>query len=94
MLDGIKITVDAHLCEYPCLGQAKRHRKSRINRKWLKRYGVKSGPCPGKCYEIRGMGLLMCPHIKAELDKVTKLQDDPMGGVVIPHFNPLLFSTI
>lgn len=86
MFSGIPISVSSYICEYPFLywKANKTHRRSRIRKKWLKRYGRTAiyGPCPGKAFKLRGMGLVVCPHIKAELDKTTeKMKTAP----IIPY---------
>ena len=41
---GYKIIVSESCCDYV---QARRHKKKRINKKWLKRYGIKLVPKKG-----------------------------------------------
>lgn len=93
-LFGERVTVTRFLCERPYLGQARTHRKSRINKKWRKRYGIKLGPCPGKEFSVRGMGFFVCPHVMAELEKIEELKKDPMRGVLIPPPAAIMNSVI
>lgn len=41
ILNGYKVVASEYYCD---IVQARKHRKKRINKKWLKRYGMKSVP--------------------------------------------------
>ena len=72
-LHGMNVQISHYLCDLPTFLRWRRnHRKVRINKKWHKKYGYITKPCPGKCYEIRGIGLVMCPHFKEQLNAQTK----------------------
>lgn len=64
---GLRVTVQRHLCQTKFLRWARTHRRSRINKKWRKKYGPVIAPCPGFAFEIAGMGLLVCPCVAAKL---------------------------
>lgn len=51
-VNGFPVYVSASLCQPGPEVQVRRHRKSRINRKWRKKYGVRSAPCPGLVYRM------------------------------------------
>lgn len=56
-----KIVVDRWICTPPTFVRWKRkHRKSRINKKWQKRYGAVMQPCKGVSYNMSGT-ILVCP---------------------------------
>lgn len=72
-LSGIQIHVAHILCDPPSfLRWKKNHRKSRINKKWHKRYGPVLSECLGAPgYQIGGK-LYVCPHL------MEKIKADPM----------------
>lgn len=69
---GIRVVVDKFLCRTDRLVQRRTHRKSRINKKWRKKYGFDS-VCKGHTVII-GRDARVCPHVKAKLDKRVSLQ--------------------
>ena len=55
---GYKIIVTDALCEYT---QKRKHKKRRINKKWLKRYGKKLTPCKDLVFASPlGEKMLLC----------------------------------
>lgn len=53
-LFSIPIIVNQYACEGPkFLRWRKSHRRSRINKKWHKKYGAIYKPCPGVWYEVQ-----------------------------------------
>jgi hypothetical protein len=66
----VRFTVSMYLCDSPVfLRWKKNHRKSRINKKWHKKYGAVYKPCPGKAYRMRGFGIVVCPCVAAAFEK-------------------------
>lgn len=69
-LGGVPVTVDRHLCKIEFLRWARTHRKSRIAKKWRKRYGAVYSECPGVGYEMglfkftRRLVVCPCAHAK------------------------------
>lgn len=61
------IHVSDYMCKTEFVRWRKNHRKSRINKKWHKRYGA-IARCKGVAYNVAGMGIVMCPCVKAALD--------------------------
>ena len=84
-MNGIQIVVYHFLCKPEFIRWRRQHRKSRINRKWQKRYGAVVA-CKGVCYEVNlpsiadlwsnrrltTKKIVMCPCIKAALDRELK----------------------
>lgn len=67
------INIRVSLCEVPSFVRWKRnHRKSRINKKWHKRYGAEMKYCKGVAYRV-GREFFVCPCmnelLKKELEK-------------------------
>lgn len=64
-----RITKNNMLC-VPALdiGPKRTHRRARIRKKWLKRYGRKTQVCDGhgpkglNAYQLMGQGIVACPH--------------------------------
>ena len=72
VLASTKVSVNRYLCNGGKFVRWKRsHRKSRINKKWHKRYGMILSKCSGVCYEVQGIGMVMCPCVEAQLKKET-----------------------
>lgn len=70
-LCGIPVTVNYSLCDTK-KKYVRRHRKSRINKKWEKRYGanlVVEKECSGVSYQVRG-AIFCCPHVFDQLQKL------------------------
>lgn len=66
---GLNVMVSHYLCEPPrFLRWRRNHRKSRINKKWHKRYGAVYSACPGKAYQLGGR-LMVCPCVWDALQK-------------------------
>lgn len=62
VLGGTPIYKDLLLCPAPIPLRPRRpHRRPRIQKKWIKRFGYVYAPCPGKAYNIGGTYHL-CPH--------------------------------
>ena len=70
MLTKIEFIVDPHLCQMEFVGWKKSHRRSRINKKWHKRYGPIMR-CRGYAYNISGR-LACCPCVA---DKIVNSTD-------------------
>lgn len=68
-ITGMRVYVERYLCDRPFLRWVKNHRKKRIAKKWRKKYGAIYGMCPGKAFQIAGMGLVVCPCANAVLIK-------------------------
>ena len=72
---GVPIQVDRHLCQKDFLRWKRLHRKRRIHKKWMKKYGgVAVLRCKGYVYRIVVPwfdGIAVCPCFKKELDKYT-----------------------
>jgi len=70
--------LDIHVipCKRPLVGwgQVKKHHRSRISKKWLKRYGQYpiTGPCELPCYIMLGVCCYMCRCVLVELKKQVK----------------------
>ena len=82
---GIPVYVNQAACR-PVLVQAKTHRKRRINKKWRKRYGMRSVGCGAAEEVLRAKGpsgrsdaFYCCPHawerLKAEVRRLAKSGD-------------------
>ena len=67
-LGDTPIFLSNYLCTYEFAGWRKNHRRSRINKKWHKKYGS-IRKCPGKAVQVAGLGLACCPHIYEQLKK-------------------------
>ena len=66
---GLKMLTSQYMCETPAFIRWKRnHRKSRINKKWHKKYGAVMSKCKGVAWQI-GMNLYTCPCMTAALKK-------------------------
>lgn len=70
----MKIYVSTFLCERPFLRWARPHRKTRIAKKWRKKYGAIFGRCPGKAFQLLGMGMVVCPCVMAALEADRRAQ--------------------
>lgn len=68
-LSGMPVRVDRNLCQSEFVRWKRTHRKSRIAKKWRKRYGPVVACKGGQAYQIRGLGLCLCPCTKRQLDK-------------------------
>ncbi len=67
-LHGISVTVNDMLCRNDKMVRPKRpHRRARVQKKWIRRYGWVMGGCTGHGYEMAGVGLVGCPHWVARL---------------------------
>lgn len=69
-----KIIVSKSLCIRMFIGYKRNHRKARINKKWHKRYGMKT-KCEVEICEMNNGSLVMCPCRKRELDEAIKKQN-------------------
>lgn len=70
------ITESIHACKLGKLRPARPHRRPRIRKKWLKRFGTKIEECTGVAYEIRfpKATIVCCPHYMKKLLDATKPQ--------------------
>lgn len=72
MLGGIPFYVDQTLCQVKFVRWRRNHRKSRINKKWHKKYGF-IAECGGYGFHMDGMGMYVCPcmanQIRAKAEK-------------------------
>lgn len=72
----IKVILINYICDSPkFIKYKKNHRKSRINKKWHKKYGAIYEECQGKAYEVFGE-FYCCPHYKAKLEEAIKKQNE------------------
>lgn len=94
-LAGIRITESRYICESPrFLRWRRNHRKSRLNRKWHKKYGAVMTTCPGVYYEVRGQGLIMCPHaVRALLAAPEVIRQSVAEPVLVAPKMPPWFMT-
>ena len=65
---GIRLHRDRYLCQPRFVRWKKTHRKSRIRKKWRKKYGAVTA-CAGYAYEMKGIGVIACPCM---YDKIKK----------------------
>ena len=75
LLTGMRVLVDPNICEKVFVRWLKSHRKSRINKKWHKKYGA-TIKCNGVAFEVNGIGLVCCPHFKQLMDKEIKVRNE------------------
>ncbi len=69
MLGGIPVYANSLLCDGgKFLRWRKNHRKSRINKKWHKKYGFEVTQCSNPAFRV-GDKLIVCPHAMRELEK-------------------------
>ncbi len=63
---GIPVITNVLLCQ-PGTRQRRVHRRSRINRKWKKRYGFVAAPCQGHAYACAptAMGKSTSQHVSS-----------------------------
>lgn len=83
MIGGIPVIVDRNLCQPEFIRWRKKHRKSRIAKKWRKKYGAVTA-CKGVAFEIStpsiadlwlpiqekrvvAKNFLVCPCFKAKM---------------------------
>lgn len=67
----IGVAIRPLLCDSPAFLRWKRnHRRSRINKKWHKKYGGVYSKCPGKGINVFGF-LYLCPHAAESIRKET-----------------------
>lgn len=71
MIDGYPIIQSEYCCE---IVQARKHKKKRINKKWLKRYGLKR--IPSKDIIVANGRILVHPKTFAKLREQLKEKDD------------------
>ena len=71
IINGIPVMVSKYICYFAVAKQRRTHHRSRINKKWKKRYGFHETACSGKAYQVNGT-MVVCPHVKAQLDKELK----------------------
>lgn len=70
-ISDMQVVVSGSMCEPPTFLRWKRsHRRSRINKKWHKKYGAVMKPCPGRAFQLPGCKLVVCPHVNAMLRKL------------------------
>lgn len=66
---GLRVYVAAELCRMEFVRWRKSHRKSRINKKWHKKYGAIH-----RCANTEGIrmgdSLHVCPCVKAKMDRI------------------------
>ncbi len=89
MIGGMKIVVNRYLCKVEFVRWRKSHRKSRINKKWHKKYGA-IWRCKGMCFNLQGHTLVMCPCTHAEMMKVVKDHPDPFEAILTAPMPPSL----
>jgi hypothetical protein len=78
---GMTVTKNDLLCAPSTFAQPKRpHRRRRIQKKWIKRYGYLMTQCSGRderglrAYQMAGIGIVACPHA---FDLITKAATPP-----------------
>lgn len=69
--NGVPYFVNQYLCEVKHVRFRRNHRKTRINKKWHKKYGAITR-CVANPKEIKGMGFFMCPCRERELKEAIK----------------------
>lgn len=74
ILGALKINISNYLCNVQHVRFRRNHRKARVNKKWHKKYGSITR-CVANAFQIEGMGLVMCPCRKRELDEAIKKQN-------------------
>jgi len=74
---GIKVYVDHFLCQPDEIRQRRTNRKSRINKKWRKKYGIER-ICHGRSYIFSG-NAHMCPHFHAKLKKKIDVENESVA---------------
>lgn len=65
MLSQMPVKVSRYLCQPEFAGWLKSHRRSRINKKWHKRYGPRLR-CKGRAYQI-GDTFVVCPCVERKM---------------------------
>lgn len=66
-----EIIVDKYLCQVTFIRFKKSHRKSRINKKWHKRYGIITACVNDKAFKV-GNKILVCPCMFEKMKKGLK----------------------
>jgi len=67
-LAAVPVVVSWFICEVPRFIRWKRnHRRSRINKKWHRKYGTVMTTCRGACWRV-GKCFVVCPHFKGLLE--------------------------
>lgn len=86
MLTGVKVYIEKCMCKTEFIRWRKSHKRSRINKKWHKRYGAIYA-CKGVAYNMKGIGLICCPCFKREMDKQIPV-------LPVPSMPSIFFSSI
>lgn len=68
LFGGIDVTVSKSLCQELAVRPKRPHRRRRIQKKWIRRYGMVMH-CDGHGYQMAGVGIVGCPHWVAKLRK-------------------------
>lgn len=75
-MNGMSVLENSHLCQMEFVRWRKTHRKSRINKKWRKRYGAVLA-CKGHGYQMAG-SVVGCPcFVKRLRDEIDNLAERP-----------------
>ena len=74
---GIRVYVDPFLCQNDEIRQRRTNRKSRINKKWRKKYGLVT-ICRGHTFMVGPMAH-MCSHFLARLKKKIDVENESVA---------------
>jgi hypothetical protein len=74
---GMRYEVSQYICKtVTSFSPRRRHRKKRIAKKWLNKYGLSYTviPCNGVAYQVGGItgGLFCCPCVMRAIEKQVK----------------------
>lgn len=78
---GIDIVTSEMVCDQASFLRAKRpHRRPRIAKKWLRRFGAVMTTCRGKCVVLLGR-YIACPHYMDKMKEYLAMKGQPNGEI-------------